>query len=333
MTIAEFKRKQREELEKQKSKKILKISNDFIDNTVHNNNLVAIKTIFYLSSVLEKSSLKKGVNTFNININSMLKQIDTTLPNLKKNLKAMQETSISFIDEKKKTEEYINLLPRAKIINGKGLLEIDLYDKIADLIIDVKKNFTPINIEDLVKFKNKHSLRMLPLLFRINTYSDKVGKKKSWRLDEINEFFGTKYKNFHDIERRILKPIKDDIDASSNLTFFYDITFDVIGKGRPKAVSVEIYLKELDSNNKYLGTKIEVHVSDIGDNITVSDFEIIEVFMISGDRHIKLENNDNFFIINLHGNSVETFVNEHSSKPFDLFIDNLYNKYEVKRVY
>jgi len=195
MTIAEYKRKQKEKLAAQKNKPIQKISNNFIDNTIAASNLSAIKTIYYLASIIEKfdqleEQEEKRLLNVTIDARQMLKYTEMTLPTIKRNLKAMQETSISFINEEEGIEEGINLLPLYKFEYGKHKIKISLFVQIAKMIVEVKNNYTPINTKDLMHLKKTHSVRLLPLLHTISRYDEDVAKRKKMTLEELNEFFG-----------------------------------------------------------------------------------------------------------------------------------------------
>jgi plasmid replication initiation protein len=247
MTVAEFKRRKKEELALQKAKPLQKISNNFIDNTIVNSNANAIKTIYYLASILEKmEQLKEVVENDNallsveINTREMLKYTNMTLPEIRRNFKAMQETSITFINEKENIEEGLNLLPKYKFVYGKHKIEILIFPRIANMIIDVKRNYTFLNTKELMRLKSKHSLRLLPLLQKIANYDEHVGKRKRMELAELNEFFGTKYKTYYEIERKILIPVKEELDNNSKLTFIYEFNYQSLGRGRPRIKEVVI---------------------------------------------------------------------------------------------
>jgi plasmid replication initiation protein len=246
MTIAEWERRQKEEIEKQKLKPLQKISNNFLDNTLYKSSASAIKTIYYLSSIIEKMDQllqsKHDESLFSIQIDAkqMLKYTGMSLPEIRRNIKAMQRTSITFIDEKQKIEKGLSLLPKYEIMYGKSKIEINIFVKIAKMIVEVKKNYTFINTKDIMQLKSKHSLRMLPLLHKIANYDEHVAKRKTMTLLELNEFFGTKYKNLSEIERKILILIQQELNEISNLTFIYEINFINLGIGRPKSYDITI---------------------------------------------------------------------------------------------
>jgi len=252
MTLAKYKRLEAEKLSLQKARPHQKISNTFIYNTIGKNNIGAIKTIYYLASIIEQMKefapgQEKGMLKIEIDTHKMFKYTELTLPEVRRNLKTMQETSITFINEVEQWEEGINLLPYYKFVYGKNKIHIEIFQKIANLIVEVKSNYTMINTKQLMNLKSKHSLRLLPLLQKIANYDEHIGKRKRMELDELNEFFGTKYKTLHDIERRILVPAKEELDNKSNLTFLYDVNFIQLDKGRPKAHNITIDVIERNS--------------------------------------------------------------------------------------
>ena len=244
MLPSQFKREKKQRLENVKTKPHQKISNTFIENAISNSNINAVKVVFYLASLLEKENinLNSELTTLILDTKQMLKYTEVTAPEVRRTLKAMQETSISFINEELKEELMINLLPYINFNWGKNTVEIKLFTKISNLIIDVKKNYTFINTKTLMNLKNKHSIRLLPILNMISQYSDNVAKRKTYELEDINSVFGTNYKRLQEIQRKILEPVKQELDLNSKFTFLYQINFDNFGKGRPRATSITIDL-------------------------------------------------------------------------------------------
>ena len=101
MRVSEFKKLQAQKLKEQKIKPIQKVSNTFIDSTLHKSNLPALKTIYYISTILDKFDHTKELDTLTIDLRQMLKYTELTAKDIRNNLRSMQETSITFIDEKK----------------------------------------------------------------------------------------------------------------------------------------------------------------------------------------------------------------------------------------
>jgi len=249
MLPSEARKLRKKKLEASKSKVHKRISNTFIESAIKQNTLNALKTIYYLASAIETIPDLNDLDndkllTISFDTKDMLKYTDMTLPAVKKNIKAMQQTSIVYYNEEEDTEIGVSLLPYYKFIYGKHKVEVKLFVQIAKEIIDVKRNYSMIDTSQLMKMKSKHTLKFLPLLMRISQYSQDVAKRKSYDLDGLNEFFGTKYKRFADVERAILKPVKEELDAHSKLSFIYETNYDYFDAGRPKAISITIDVVE-----------------------------------------------------------------------------------------
>jgi len=248
MLPSEYKRKKRELNKKPKVHQ--RISNTFIESAITKSNLSALKTLYFLSTILSKVDMENmkddKIVGIKIDKKEMLKFTELSVSTLVKTTKAMQQTSITFVDEKEGIIEGMSLLPRYKFVAGKNIVELDLYVRIAKMIVAVKTKYTPMNIKDLMKLRNKHSLRVLALLSRIDTYKDKEGnplpKRKPMTLEDMNDFFGTKYRSWTDIERKILIPVKEELDANSKLSFIYEADYENLGKGRPAFQKVTIDL-------------------------------------------------------------------------------------------
>jgi plasmid replication initiation protein len=242
MTPREFKKMKLKKIENRKLNPYQKISNTFIESTVNKNAIGAFKIIFYLATILEKKDINLGnkLCKVKIDLREALKYTGLTTKDIRNNLKVMQETSISFINEQEEEELMINLLPVIKFQWGKKSIDIEIFSKIARLIVDVKNNYTFINTKELMQLKNKHSLRLLPALNLMANYGENIPKRRHYELEDLNDLFGTKYKRLIDIERYILKPVKKELDNAAKLSFMYEVNFDNFGKGRPKAVNITI---------------------------------------------------------------------------------------------
>ena len=232
---------------KKKPKVHQKIANNFIENAIADSNISALKTLYYLSTVLNEADLDftkmQDSKTISLNIDkrNMLNFTELTAGTIIKTAKQMQKTSITFQDEDGIIEG-MSLLPRYRFVPNKNIVEIDLYVRIAKMIINVKKNYTPMNIKDLMGIKKAHSLRLLALLCRIANYDKNVAKRKQMTLDELNAFFGVNYKSWNMLKKSILIPVKEELDNNSKISFVYDPNYEILGRGRPafKDVTIDV---------------------------------------------------------------------------------------------
>jgi plasmid replication initiation protein len=248
--IAKFNKQKR--AEKKKPKVHQKIANTFIENAIANSNLSALKTLYYLSTVLTEVDMQNMKDNkiigLKIDKRDMLKFTELSAGTIVKTVKQMQQTSITFIDETDGAIEGMSLLPRYYFVPNKNIVEIDLYVRIAKMIVNVKKNYTPMNIKDLMNIKKAHSLRLLALLCRIANYDKDIAKRKYMTLDELNAFFGVNYKSWNMLEKSILIPVKEELDNNSKISFVYDTNYEVLGRGRPSFKNIVINV--VDNNPK-----------------------------------------------------------------------------------
>ena len=254
MTVSEWKRNKKNELSKPAVHK--KISNTFVESTLTNKTVSALRIIYYLANILKDIDYKKELTTVIINTKDILEYTELKITDIKNNFKKMQETSISFINREDEYEEMICLIPRIKIHPGRNrTIEIDIYSKIANLIVEVTERYSFINTKQLMKLKFKHSIRLLPILEMINQYELPAKKQKKYSLKELNDMFDTKYRNFSEIERKILIKAKEELNNNSSLTFDYLMNFEVLGTGRSSIVSVTLIPKEKKSTALAPATK------------------------------------------------------------------------------
>lgn len=222
-------------------KDVAKISNQLIESFVKKNNVVALKTLFYIARADVKVP-NAELTTFEIDTTHLCDYCHIDLKTLKRNVKQMTETSISIIDEK--SESYITVIPKAKFVTGTNKLEIKMFKEVLELVWQVEKRFTVIDVKALMNLNSKHSVKMIQLLEMIQGFSG--AKRKHYDLAELNLMFDTKYTRFAEFERKILIPVKAELDSNSKLSFIYQTVFkeNPKGKGRPIADNITIDLIE-----------------------------------------------------------------------------------------
>lgn len=177
------------EEEKKKPLPMRKISNDFLLNTIEKNNTSTLKTMFFLATILREMGLEKYTDDdlVQIEINKKEFQDYTMISDntLRRNIKQMQQTSITFIDSENNTQSGVSLLPKYEILFGKNIIKLKIFGNIAKMIIDVEKNYTFMNVKNVMKLDSKHSIRMLGLLNNLDSYSILPNDKKT--LDQIRD--------------------------------------------------------------------------------------------------------------------------------------------------
>jgi len=236
------------EFQKNKQNNVQKVHNSFIENALMDSNIQALKIVLYLSTVLKDIDLNADASnkliTFILNYDDILEFTNISDVDVTKRLKSMQKTSIKFKNIEEEWTEYTSMLPRFKRLYGKKQVEIDIYKSVAKLIVDVPKEFggTILNVFDICKLKNKHSVRMLPLLHMINGFKSPALKQKSYTLEDLNSIFGVNSRTLFDIENKILKDVQSELNTTSKMGFKYEVNMGYLGvaRGRPKALDITI---------------------------------------------------------------------------------------------
>ncbi len=223
---------------------IIKIKNNLVEGFVKRNNLISLKILFFISYRIDDKfdNLKENdMIKFTISGDEVCKYCKVDMKSIKRNIKAMQSTSIHF--ENDKSEIYVSLIPRCKIDYNNNIY-ISIFKDVYDLILNVKKEYTQINAEQLMLLNSKNSVRMLMILNMINGFDDHVPKLKKYSLESLNKMFGTNFPRMGEFDRTILKKVKIDLDINVNLSFEYDIIYDKdsISAGRPRAIGATIKL-------------------------------------------------------------------------------------------
>lgn len=236
---------------------LVKIKNQLIEAFVKNSNLTALKILFYLAKDC-KIAPETDSTKITLNTKQLCDYCGIDDKTLKRNVKQMTETSMSFTDEF--GESFISVIPKAKF-NYSGKLELLMFREVLEMVIDVKNKYTTIDAEQIMKLSSKHSVRMLMLLEMIANFHKiengiriELPKRKIYELEELNLLFGTSYLRLGQFETEVLKKVKEELDNTSKLTFLYEIEYDKKPetKGRPKAMRVIIDIKEQKNLNPKL---------------------------------------------------------------------------------
>lgn len=230
-------------MKKNTNKKELLISNSFVDSIIKKNNSLSLKLLFLLvyDGIIEKD---KNISKITIDIKKIKENLKIDFHNLRQNLQQIQKTIITIKNNRNIVD--LVLIPKCSYDYHKQTLTIDIYNEILNELQLLKNKYTIINLNNLFKLNNKHSIKFIQILEQINHYDSFIPKTKEFSKNELNELFNTNYKSVVEIDRAILKHIKDELDELSNLSFIYDYIYDIDTnkKGRKPILGIKIYLKE-----------------------------------------------------------------------------------------
>lgn len=261
MNPREFLKQQKAE-QSEAIKDLVKVSNSLVEGFVSKSNAVALKMLFYIAKQQHKQ--RGEITTFMLSADDFADYCNLDHKTIRRNITAMRSTSITFVEHdskgRKKLEEGIVLVPRSKYDYTEKIIEIDMYKKILDLIVEVEERFTTIDVKNVMELESKYSVRMTMILEQIFGFEGSVEhwdvkQQKTFDLDELNGMFDTSYKRFADFERNVLEPTKAEMDDKSEISFEYRINKGYnspLDRGRPKALDCTIKLKQNKNRQRRL---------------------------------------------------------------------------------
>ena len=212
-------------------KDLVKVSNSLVEGFVSKSNAVALKMLFYIAKQQHKKD-EWDIVEFTLPADDFAKYCNLDHKTIKRNIKAMQSTSVTFVERDNKgrvtVEEGIVIVPRSRYDYTSKTIEIDMYKKILDLILEVEERFTTIDVKNVMELESIYSIRMVMILEQIFGFKGSpenwdVKQQKTFSLDELNGMFGTSYKRYADFERNVLEPTRAEMDDKSEISFSYTI--------------------------------------------------------------------------------------------------------------
>lgn len=126
----------------------------------------------------------------------------------------------------------------------KGIIFLSFHPHLKPFFLQLKRNFTKINIVDIMGLQSIYSIRIYELLKQ----KEYVGMRII-TIDEIRDYCGIskeKYKQINDLRRKVLEVAKLDINEKTDI----EITYTMIKEGR-KYVSVSFDIKNKKTIKKF----------------------------------------------------------------------------------
>jgi plasmid replication initiation protein len=135
-------------------------------------------------------------------------------------------------DVKRKRLLQVSWLSSAEYFHGEGYVLLCFDPKLKPYLLQLKGQFTKINISDAMGFKSVHALRIFELLVQYEA----VGNRKT-SIEEIRQWCGVEkdeYELYADLKRKVINRAKDEI----NLKTDYEIDYEEIKDSR-KVVAID----------------------------------------------------------------------------------------------
>lgn len=216
---------------------------------VRNNNALGLKIAIILSGAKEQIEYDNdnGV-TFDVDELCKLCKIDRKY--LSTNINRATKTFFTYVDSRG-GRGGTHPIHSYRYLNNNKLLRVEISSDARQLFTEFRKKsmkdgyqYTQAISRNLmiydIKDVNKHTIKMQLLLEMINSFSKNASKRKCYTLDELNGFFGTNYERYGELERRVLKPIKNDTLKYSSLSFDYQPRCDIGGSSKITSVIIDL---------------------------------------------------------------------------------------------
>ena len=193
-------------------------------------------------------------DTFRVNINELNELADITQKNHKLLDKALDNLmkAVTLTNDNK---HIIKLVPvtfvNVDISSGEYVFRLER------LVIDLLRQtdyFTKLNLLEFNPLKSKHSI----ILFEHLKRYEKLKNIPVLAVDELRKITDTtnKYKNFNDLQQKVLDVAVSEINEFTNYNFSYDL-IKARAKTRPKVSAIQFYFSKKVLENSPTETEVQ----------------------------------------------------------------------------
>jgi len=220
----------------------VELANSLFQAFIKKNSLIGLKIAIVLSGAKNQISFDEE-NRVMFDVDNLCTLIKCTRKELSNNLKKVTDVSFTYVNSEGGLG-HTHPMHSYEYVKRNKYLVIEVSSRAKELFIALGKgnySFSQANADNLMNLRHKHSLRMQLLLEQINCFDKHVAKRKRYTLEELNGYFGTNYARYIDLKRKILDPVKREIDFSSSLTFDFEMREELeAGTRRIKEVVIDI---------------------------------------------------------------------------------------------
>ena len=251
--------------------------NDLIEAR-YNLTLNEQRVILYSVSMLNRE--KEDFETVKIKINELTNLLDTTEKRYTEFRTIAENLIAKTLYIKKGNSELVtSWLSSMEYIKNEGIIELEFSRKLIPYLLQLKEKFTRYELENILYFKNKHSIRVYELMKQY----EKIGKREI-NLEDLRKCLGIledEYLRFSNLESRVLKTTKEEINRHTDINIDYEkiktgrritsILFKIESKDQNKEIYID-YLNEF-YNIKEMKLKMGLQQENFSTNQIMSVYE------------------------------------------------------------
>lgn len=266
--------------------KLVVKSNDLISAN-YNLNLNEQKMVLCAVSKLDRNDEK--FNSINLNISEFIDVLNITDRNYEQVRKIARNLRRKEIIIDTEEFEYITgWFSGVNFDKGEGNITIRFDEDLVPYLLKLKERFTRYELKNILSMKSTYSIRIYELLKQYET----IGKREI-KLEKFKECLGMEknmYSRFYDLERRVLKVAKEEINEYTDLK----VDYEKIKTGR-RITSILFTIKSKDQDRK-------VYIDFLN--------EFYDIKKMKSKMGLKNENFSPNQVMNLYEKAVEMAGNE-----------------------
>ncbi|TDB58537.1 replication initiation protein [Arundinibacter roseus] len=247
-------------MEEKRDKALLSIANDPhrliktnpIINARFDITAVQLKVFLKIIASIDQSlddipEIKLSVKEITKFIGSGSKNIHTYL---QEELSKLRKKDINYEDENIRLESnFINTIVYHK---KEGYFTFEIPSKIKPFILQIKENFTVIDIRNIMHLDSVYSIRFYEFCKEYERF-----KGFEYELEELKRIFGieNKYKNYYDFKLKVLNQARNELIKNSELYFDYEEV-----KAGKKVIKLRFKIRK---NKKQVLTDVDPQIQEI----------------------------------------------------------------------
>jgi len=153
-------------------------------------------------------------------------QANSQYKELRKVTMRLIQRGLSIYDQESQEWLQVSWLSAARYKTKQGAVSLEFSPQLKPYLLQLKKQFTKINIVDTFKFKSAHAIRIFELLLQYES----IGKRTT-TIEELRTWCGIEqdeYADYFDLKRKVINRAKDEINAKTE----YHVTYVELKESR-----------------------------------------------------------------------------------------------------
>lgn len=238
-----------------RSYKVVK-SNEIIQKARYELNVLELKTLSYIFSMIKPTDTINQIYVFSINDYCKVCGIDNTSGNnysaIKQTLKELRDKSF-YLMKPDGTETTVGWIDKVWINKGSGNVKVRLDEDMEQYLIGLFDNYTQYELLSTLPMQSKYSFRIYELL---KSYA--FTKRHTFDIDELKKILlAEHYRNYKDFRKKVLEVAEKEINEYTDL----QVSYEPIYKGR-KVIQVKFTIIQKDTWSRYISSNRAIEQLD-----------------------------------------------------------------------